>query len=62
MYAENEPVTKRNDAVLNDLPGEVYTIEVMTKFQVILNTHWRQFKLLRIKNKQRQEVHTGSSN
>ena len=28
MYAENEPVTKRNDAVLNDLPGEVYTVDV----------------------------------
>ena len=27
MYAENEPAMKRNDAVLNDLPGELYIIE-----------------------------------
>ena len=23
MYAENEPAMKRNEAVLNDLPGEL---------------------------------------
>ena len=27
MYAENEPAMKRNDVVLNDLPGELYTID-----------------------------------
>ena len=27
MYEEDEPAIKRNDAVLNDLPGELYTIE-----------------------------------
>ena len=27
MYAENEPVMKRNDAVLNVLPGELCTTE-----------------------------------
>ena len=27
MYAENEPAIKRNDAILNDLPGELYAIE-----------------------------------
>ena len=31
MYAENEPAIKRNDAVLNDLPGELYTIEADDK-------------------------------
>ena len=25
MYAENEPTVKRNEAVLNNLPGELYT-------------------------------------
>ena len=27
MYAENEPAIKRNDAILNDWPGELYSIE-----------------------------------
>ena len=31
MYMENEPVMKRNDAFLNDLPGELYTIEANDK-------------------------------
>ena len=31
MYAENKPAMKRNDAVLNDLPGELYTIEAHDK-------------------------------
>lgn len=31
MYAENEPAMGRNDAVLNDLPGELYTIEAHSK-------------------------------
>ena len=31
MYAENEPVKKRNDAVLKDLSGELYTIEADDK-------------------------------
>ena len=31
MYAENEPTMKRNQAVLNDLPGELYTIEANEK-------------------------------
>ena len=26
MYAENEPAMERSDTVLNDLPGELYTI------------------------------------
>ena len=32
MYAENEPAMKRNQAVLNDLPGELYAIEANDKF------------------------------
>ena len=31
MYAENEPAMKRNDTVLNDLPGQLYTIEANDK-------------------------------
>ena len=27
MHAENEPAMKRNEAVLNDLSGQLYTIE-----------------------------------
>ena len=34
MYAENEPVMKWNEAVLNDLPGGLYTIEVNNKIPV----------------------------
>ena len=31
MYAENEPAMKKNEAVLNELPGELYTIETNEK-------------------------------
>ena len=31
MYAENEPTIGRNDAVLNNLPGELYTIKADDK-------------------------------
>ena len=31
MYAENEPAIGRNEAVLNNLPGELYTIEADDK-------------------------------
>ena len=31
MYAENEPAISRNEAVLNNLPGEIYTIEADDK-------------------------------
>ena len=31
MYAENEPAMKMNDADLNDLPGELYTIKAGDK-------------------------------
>ena len=31
MYAEDEPAMKGNEAILNDLPGEVYTIEADDK-------------------------------
>lgn len=48
MYAENEPATKKNDVVLNGLPGELYT---MPKFQIIVITHCQQFKVFWIKNK-----------
>ena len=31
MCAENEPAMNRNEAVLNELPGELYTIETNDK-------------------------------
>ena len=31
MYVENEPFMKMNAAVLNDLPGELYTIKANDK-------------------------------
>ena len=31
MYAENEPAMKRNEVVLNELPGELYIIEANDK-------------------------------
>ena len=31
MYAENEPAISRNEAVLNNLPSEIYTIEADDK-------------------------------
>ena len=31
LYEENEPAMKRNEAVLNELPGELYTIEANDK-------------------------------
>ena len=31
VFAENEPATKRNEAFLNDLPGEFCTIEANDK-------------------------------
>ena len=31
MYVENEPFIKMNAAVLNDLPGELYTIKANDK-------------------------------
>ena len=39
MHAENEPAIKRDEAVINDLPGELYTKKLMAKLQIILNTH-----------------------
>ena len=31
MYSENEPAMKRNNAVVNDLPGDLYKIEAGDK-------------------------------
>ena len=42
MNAENEPAMKRNDAVLNNLPGEFYTIVADDKIPGIVNNHWQQ--------------------
>ena len=39
-YAESKPATKRNDAVLNDLLGELYIIEDHDKIQIIVNSQW----------------------
>ena len=45
MYAENEPAMKRNDTVLNDLPGEIYPIEVNCK---ILNNSKCPLELIQV--------------
>ena len=37
MYAENELATKRNKAVLNDLPGGLYTIQTNDK----ISANWK---------------------
>ena len=31
MHADNEPAMKRNEAVLNEFPGELYTINAKDK-------------------------------
>ena len=31
MYAENEPAMERNETLLNDLPGKLYTVEASDK-------------------------------
>ena len=33
MLSENEPAVKKNEAVLNDVPGQLYTIEAYSKIQ-----------------------------
>ena len=54
MLAENEPVMATNKSVQNNLPGELYTIEVDDK--KIDNTRGQQFKLVTIKSKQTLRV------
>ena len=39
MYTENEPAIDRNEAVLNNLPGELYTIEATDKNPDNYSTH-----------------------
>ena len=38
MYAVNEPAMNWNEAVLNDLPGELYTIKADDNIHIIVNT------------------------
>lgn len=40
MYVENEPAMKKNEVVLNNLPGELYTTEADEKIQENCITHW----------------------
>ena len=56
MYAENEPPMKRNEAVLNDLPGQLYAIEANGKIPDNFKYPLALIQLLRIKTKQTQEV------
>ena len=51
MYAKNKPAMKRNEAVLNELPDELYIIEANDKIPDNC-----KYPLLRIKSKQTQEV------
>ena len=55
MYAENEPAMKRHEPVLNNLPGQLSTIEANDK--ILDNFHWYQFKRVKIKNRRAQEVY-----
>ena len=53
VYKEYEPVVKRNEAAL----CIIYLVSfiqsrLMTMFQITVNTHCQQFKLLRVKKKQ----------
>lgn len=36
MYVENEPAMNKNEVVLNNLPGELYTTEANEKIQLEL--------------------------
>ena len=52
VYKENEPVVERNEAAL----CIIYLVSfiqsrLMAMFQITVNTHCKQFKLLRIKSK-----------
>ena len=53
-YAENKPAIKRNETILNELPGELYTIGA--RYPLVLT-----LRLLRIKGKQTQEVRQSCS-
>ena len=54
LYAENKPAIKRNETILNELPGELYTIGA--RYPLVLT-----LRLLRIKGKQTQEVRQSCS-
>ena len=54
LYAENKPAIKRNETILNELPGELYTIGARCPLVLTL-------RLLRIKGKQTQEVRQSCS-
>ena len=41
MYPENEAAMKSNEAVVNDLTVEIYTIKDNCKIQIIITTHWQ---------------------
>ena len=56
MYAENEPAMKRNEGVLNELPGKLYTIEPpdncsypLVLIQAAANKHRRFSKCAKVK-------------
>ena len=51
MYAENEPAMKRNEAVLNEFPGELYIIEANDK---ILDNCKYQLALIQAAQNQKQ--------
>ena len=55
MYLENKPAMKRIAVVLNDLPGELYTIEANDEIPDNCKYPLLFIQLLRIKSKQTQE-------
>ena len=51
MHADNEPAMKRNEAVLNEFPGELYTINAKDK---ILDNWKYPLALIQAAQNQRQ--------
>ena len=56
MYVENEPARKRNEAVLNELAGELYTIEANDKIPNNFKYLLTLIQAAQHKSKQTQEV------
>ena len=56
MYTENEPAMERNDAVLNDLPDELYKIESHDKISDNCKYPLATIQAAQNKKKQTQEV------
>ena len=56
MYAKNAPLVLRNQSVLINLPGEVWSTEANDKIPMTAGNHYPRFKQHRVESKQIQEV------